>query len=32
VMVNCVREDTRTLPLERPRWAGKLDVSRTMGK
>jgi hypothetical protein len=32
VMVNCVREDTRTLPLERPRWAAKLDVTRTMGK
>lgn len=32
VMVNCVREDTRTLPLERPRWAAKLDVTRTMDK
>ena len=23
-MVNCVIEDTRTLPLERPRWAAEL--------
>lgn len=28
-MVNCVIEDTRTLPLERPRWAAELDASRT---
>jgi hypothetical protein len=27
-MVNCVLEDTRTLPLERPRWAAELDASR----
>lgn len=26
MMVNCVREDTRTLPLARPLWAKKLDV------
>ncbi|MGU6745725.1 ATP-binding protein [Salmonella enterica subsp. houtenae serovar 6,7:z4,z24:-] len=32
MMVNCVREDTRTLPLERPRWATELDASMTMGK
>lgn len=25
MMVNCVLEDTRTLPLERPRWAKELD-------
>lgn len=25
MMVNCVLEDTRTLPLERPRWAEELD-------
>lgn len=31
-MVNCVLEDTRTLPLERPRWAAELDASRTTGK
>lgn len=30
MMVNCVREDTRTLPLERPRWATELDASMTM--
>jgi len=29
-MVNCVLEDTRTLPLERPRWAAELDASRTL--
>lgn len=29
VMVNCVLEDTRTLPLECPRWAAVLDASRT---
>lgn len=28
-MVNCVLEDTRTLPLKRPRWAAELDASRT---
>jgi len=27
-MVNCVIEDTRTLPLERPRWAAELNSSR----
>ncbi|EKN3978467.1 ATP-binding protein [Yersinia enterocolitica] len=32
MMVNCVREDTRTLPLERPHWATELDASMTMGK
>lgn len=32
MMVNCVREDTRTLPLDRPRWAKELDASRTMSK
>ncbi|MCC3705552.1 ATP-binding protein [Rouxiella badensis] len=32
MMVNCVHEDTRTLPLERPRWAKELDASITMGK
>lgn len=32
MMVNCVREDTRTLPLVRPRWATELDASMTMGK
>lgn len=26
-MVNCVIEDTRTLPLERPRWAAELVSS-----
>lgn len=26
-MVNCVIEDTRTLPLERPRWAAELICS-----
>ncbi|MGY2270304.1 NACHT domain-containing protein [Pseudomonas reactans] len=26
-MVNCVIEDTRTLPLERPRWAAELNSS-----
>jgi hypothetical protein len=26
-MVNCVIEDTRTLPLERPRWAAELSFS-----
>lgn len=26
-MVNCVIEDTRTLPLERPRWAAELNFS-----
>jgi hypothetical protein len=31
MMVNCVLEDTRTLPLERPRWAEELDVARTKG-
>ena len=30
-MVNCVLEDTRTLPLERPRWAAELDASRSTG-
>jgi hypothetical protein len=25
IMVNCVIEDTRTLPLERPRWGEELD-------
>lgn len=29
-MVNCVLDDTRTLSLERPRWAAKLDAMRTM--
>ncbi len=31
-MVNCVIEDTRTLPLERPLWAAELDASRAPGK
>lgn len=31
-MVNCVIEDTRTLPLARPRWAAELDASRTTAK
>lgn len=29
-MVNCVLEDTRTLPLQRPCWAAELDASRTV--
>lgn len=29
-MVNSVLEDTRTLPLQRPRWAAELDASRTV--
>ncbi|HDF2349271.1 TPA: NACHT domain-containing protein [Klebsiella variicola] len=32
MMVKCVREDTRTLPLERPHWAKELDASMTMRK
>lgn len=32
MMVNCVLEDTRTLPLERPRWAEELDASGMKGK
>lgn len=31
MMVNCVLEDTRTLPLERPRWAEELDAARAKG-
>ncbi|MBN8769362.1 MAG: ATP-binding protein [Stenotrophomonas nitritireducens] len=31
-MVNCVLEDTRTLSLERPRWAAELDASWTTDK
>ena len=31
MMVDCVREDTRTLPLERPRWAEELDAARAKG-
>jgi len=28
MMVSCVLEDTRTLPLERPHWAEELDAAR----
>lgn len=31
-MVNCVLDDTRTLPLERPRWAAELDSSSVADK
>jgi len=31
MMVNCVLDDTRTLPLERPRWAEELDAARAKG-
>ncbi|WP_313606508.1 ATP-binding protein [Comamonas jiangduensis] len=31
MMVSCVLEDTRTLPLERPRWAEELDAARAKG-
>ena len=32
MMVNCGIEDTRTLPLKRPRWAAELDAAMTMSK